>query len=144
MNTVSLNMSQPCFHTFAGTLYVYLAIMFCTACAYSFVPRSEFQGYKNVSILSQPNHHRFQRRMGSSLEMKLSSKQRKIRESKRRKEDPDFVPNQVVTGMPQNLKRKVEAKRPPLGHVVPNDGKKGAEIVKFDTLNFVDVRSALA
>lgn len=64
--------------------------------------------------------------------MKLSGKQRKIRESKRRKEDPDFRPDQVVTGMPQNLKRKVAAKRPALGHVVPINGKKGEREVLLE------------
>ena len=100
--------------------------MFYKSSAYSFLSRpSIFSTYNQLLVHTRDHHHSHGRKGAASLDMKLSGKQRKIQEAKRRKEDPDFKSDQVVTGMPQNLKRKVEAKRPALGHVVPINGKKG-------------------
>jgi len=57
---------------------------------------------------------------GSNLYMKkrLNAKQRKVREGQMQIPSEDGT-----TEMPQNLRRKVQAKRPFLGHVIPEDAK---------------------
>lgn len=59
-------------------------------------------------------------RASISMKQRLNSKQRKVRASQILKKTSD----DGGTEMPQNLRRKAVAKRPPLGHVIPQKSKK--------------------
>ena len=59
------------------------------------------------------------------IKIRLNKKQRKIREQQLKQLD-NSIPSSSdgSTQLPANLRRKIEAKRPVLGHVVPEQGRK--------------------
>jgi len=70
----------------------------------------------SISVLNISSHL-----VSKSFKKRLNKKQRKVQESNLRKQS---ITEDGTTEMPQNLKRQIQARRPLLGHVIPEKTKR--------------------